>query len=267
MLARPGLEIALELRAARADLVGALERLHPLDERTLGGSHGGLGRASSSLAAWAASLHRRTRSASRNRPNSPRPQLEVEPRRGELTVCPSICRAFLRVMCYGLATDRRPCAARSRCLLGFPPARPRPARPASGSRNDLGADGDDICARVDAGRARDVRSGPRPCRRSGSRPARGPRATCASATARTAGPDTPPVPPPSHGSPGRRGSKRHAAQRVDRARRRRRRAPRRPRRPPPATAQFGVSFTISGLAVSGRTASSSARRLAPGRRP
>ena len=43
MLDAAGLEIALELRAAGADLVRALERLHPLEEGTLGSRHGGLG--------------------------------------------------------------------------------------------------------------------------------------------------------------------------------------------------------------------------------
>ena len=42
MLDLPGLQIALERRALRADLVRALERLHALDEGTLWGSRGGL---------------------------------------------------------------------------------------------------------------------------------------------------------------------------------------------------------------------------------
>ena len=75
--------------------------------------------------------------------------------------------------------------------------------------------------------------------------------TCASATARTAGPDTPPVPPPNHGSedPGARAmplivliSDSALAPAASAAR---------------ATAAtspaFGVSLTMSGLSVSGRT--------------
>ena len=52
------LEVALELRAPRADLVRALERLHPLGQRALGcWPPAGLGGRLGAAAAWAASLH------------------------------------------------------------------------------------------------------------------------------------------------------------------------------------------------------------------
>ena len=86
--------------------------------------------------------------------------------------------------------------------------------------------------------------------------------TCASAIARTAGPETPPVAPPQPRLARVRGSSaiprivlisdtRVGAGVLGRA-----------RRPPATSVAFGVSLTISGLAVSGLTRSSSARDLA-----
>ncbi len=79
--------------------------------------------------------------------------------------------------------------------------------------------------------------------------------TCASATVRTAGPDSPPVPPPSHGAPDPSGcganarsvliSETASAPEASAA-----------CATSATSAVFGVSFTISGLAVSGRTSSS-----------
>ena len=156
-----------------------------------------------------------------------------------------------------------PRPARSRCLLGCSASSAATRAPGQRVAERLGADrrrrsapASQQVVRVTAG------LDPAHARRSGSRPARGPRATCASATARTAGPDTPPVPPPSHGSPGRRGCKRHAAQRVD-------------QRDGVGAVRLGGGGDVGRRravrrqlddqrlgACSGRTASSSARRLA-----
>ena len=133
--------------------------------------------------------------------------------------------------------------------------------PASGSRNDSVPTRDQVCARVEqvarvtpglhAAHADDrdadaladlahLRQRDRADRRAGH-------AAGAAAEPRLA------RPPRVH---------RHPAQRVDRARRRRRRAASAAAATAAGDAQFGVSLTISGLAVRGRTASSSAARLA-----
>ena len=89
--------------------------------------------------------------------------------------------------------------------------------------------------------------------------------SCASATARTAGPESPPPPPPSQAAPGRAGSWARArtvlisetasAPWASAA-----------AATSPGAAQLGVSLTISGLAVCGRTASISAA-VSPGSAP
>ena len=266
MQTRPALEIALELRSPRPDLVRALEGLHALVEGTLGGCHGGLGRR---LRGWRHG--RRVYIAQRRvqaeiREFGSNLKLRSKPHAGRLTVIARFAGLLHRpnVLCAGATRSR--CARDHRRCSVDRAARPRSGRRRSGSRNDSVPTATRSCARVeqvarvtpglDAAHADDRDRDPRAHL-----------ATCASATARTAGPDTPPVPPPSHGSPGRRGCMRHAAQRVDE----RHgvgavRPPRRPRRRP-ARALFGVSFTISGLAVARRGPRRAARRSPPGRRP
>ena len=113
---------------------------------------------------------------------------------------------------------------------------------------------------------RDARSAPRPCRRWGSLTRSRTSRTCASATARTAGPETPPV---SAAEP--RLARSRAGPAPCRARVLMSETASAPWRSAAAAtaagdAQLGVSFTISGLAVRGRTASSSAA-VSPGSAP
>ena len=132
--------------------------------------------------------------------------------------------------------------------------------PGAGGRiaEALGPDRDEICARPKQIECVLARSGRLPSRRPGSRPPAHTAWTCASATARTAGPETPPVVPPSQGSPVRGCS---AIPRIvlisDSALAP---APSAARATAATSDAFGVSLTISGLSVSGRTRSSSARR-------
>ena len=81
------------------------------------------------------------------------------------------------------------------------------------------------------------------------------------------GPDSPPVPPPSHGarSPGA-GRERHRAQRVDQRDGVGAAVLRRPARSDGTSAVFGVSLTISGLAVLRAAGADDLLAAAPGRR-
>ena len=265
MLARPALRSRLSWARARADLVRALERLHPLDEGTLGGSHGGLG---GRLRRW---RHGRrvyiasARPARPNRPNSPRPQLEVEPHRGELDGNAAVCRTFSTRYVLWRA-NRSSAARRSPLLRDLAPApRRRGRRPA-----DRGSDSVPTATRSapasqqvggvtaaldpahpddrdrDRARAtsRDLRERDRADRRARTR-----RRCRRRATARRAGAGRSAMPrsvliSETASAPCASAAAATAA----------------------GDAQFGVSLTISGLAVSGRTASSSAA-VSPGSAP
>ena len=113
-------------------------------------------------------------SASRNGANSPGPQLEVEPHGGRLDGILHALQGFLQPLC---ATCARAAHRRAAPRLPATAVQTRASSrgdPRAGERiaERLGPDGDEIGARVAADRVRGVRTGRRPCRRSGSRPAR-----------------------------------------------------------------------------------------------
>ena len=90
-----GLEVALELRAAGADLVGALEGVHPLDEGALRGRRERLGGRLGRRRHGRRVLHRSGGAIKRERANSPGPQAEVKPACQEAVTVTAVCRTFL----------------------------------------------------------------------------------------------------------------------------------------------------------------------------
>ena len=158
-------------------------------------------------------------------------------------------RALLDGKLHGLAV--------SRCLRASRASSDSDPRASGRIAEALGSDRDQVCARRASGRARPGRAGRRPSRSAGSRPPARTAWTCASATARTAGPETPPVRPaePRLARCGDRAPCPRIVLISDSAL-----APAScAARATAATSDaFGVSLTISGLSVSGRTRSSSA---------
>ena len=243
------LEVALELRAPRPDLVGPLQRFHSLHERSLG-CRGVL----ASGVVVAGGIGRRVYiadAAGQGANRAIRLDLNLRSIRWELAHLRfAICRASAgrpeRVRKPALCGEALAALARS--------GSPRPGRGSSRCR-------------------RRRRVAPAASRSRASPPARTPPMPTTGISIRLGdvrdlgqrdradgGPETPPVPPPSHGSPVRGCSA--IPRRVlisetasappacggpgDRAR----------------SVALGVSLTISGLAVSGRTRSSSAAGLA-----
>ena len=167
MLRPAGLEVALELRAPRADLVRALERLHPLRRGSARGQPRRAWRASSSLAAWAASLHRMHEAGKANGANSARPQLEVERHARRLD---GNCATFAGVLRRDIAAiaqrSRRCLRASLRARAAIAGARPAGRGSAPCRRRRESAPASQQIASVTAATAR------RPCRRSAARRAR-----------------------------------------------------------------------------------------------
>ena len=172
---------------------------------------------------------------------------------------PRVCRAF------GRELQLRHCRASSdpKVLRALSRTRATPAAADPGS--DLGADARPASRPHAGGRARDGRTVPHPSRRSG-RATRAP--TSATWARATRGP-----PDRTRRRSRRRATarpavrmRRHAAQRVDQRDGVGAVLPRRPPRRRAGDAQLGVSLTISGLAVRGRTASSR-RATSPGSAP
>ena len=235
MLGPARFQVLLQLGAGRADVVGPLQRVHPLVERPLGGRGGGLD--------WGGHV-----GGEYSRGSSPckgiwaisgQIHLDLESRskvRGIRSIALRVLRKALR------RPGGRPGGP------GSSQSRPRPASP---RRRGI--------------RARRRRSRSPPCRRSADPTAAATARTWATAIGRTAGPERPPWPAASAGLAAWPGRSRSAFSVLISET-----ASAPPSSAATATAAgsatFGVSLTINGFSVSGRSASSSAA-VSPGCSP
>src|SRR3954454_19772821 len=249
-LGATGFEVPLERGSARADLVRPLKRIHALRQRALGSRTrrllrrglGGGGRHAARLYTWEGD---RQPAPTLFLANSPAPLPELESGWGYLTLFAALCRAFVIQACTQTAlAGKKPRSSREMTASSS-----AIRRPASGSRKLSVPTATQRAPTARKSRASRPDAMP-PMPIAGIATREQTALSCARAIARTAGPDTPPLPAPSHGSPLRGSNAMPFSVLI-----------RETASAPASSAAlataagsvaFGVSFTISGLAVSGR---------------
>ena len=280
--AAPGLEVALELGPLGCGSGWPARARPSADSATARARWTCLRTSFRSPSAWAASLHTRRATIKANRANSSIPQPEVQIYRGWWTVAMACLQGFLHPRDRSRYPLRRPCDIDpARCEQRTARASDASSRASSraiarahrGVAKALGAHRHERCAHVEqlAGVRRALHAAHADHRDLHARRRRPPPGRAR--PARTAGPDSPPVPPARasgvaalrRGAPRAR-RERHRAQRVDQRDRVRAAVLGRPRAQRPRRRVLGVSLTISGLRVRGRTVRDDVLQLARDRR-